>query len=232
MKKFKKISLFIGGIIIICVVSFFIYLNMGQYQATTEALNTYEANLITYDKYYEFNNNQEQGLIFYPGAKVDPLAYSYLSEVTNANIYLIRPFYNIAFFNSKIATQIMAEQEKEKTWYVAGHSLGGVVASNYAQNNNELIKGVILLGSYPQHKLIDNTIPYLSLYGTHDGVVGDYSEKEQLFDNNSTLLAITGGNHAQFGDYGLQKGDNNSLITKEEQHKFIVKQIEQFINNK
>ena len=34
---------------------------------------------------------------------------------------------------------------------------------------------------------------------------------------NTEFIKIEGGNHSQFGDYGLQKGDNKATITKKEQ---------------
>ncbi|MNP78228.1 hypothetical protein D3C76_1757890 [compost metagenome] len=34
---------------------------------------------------------------------------------------------------------------------------------------------------------------------------------------NTVYLSIEGGNHAQFGSYGKQKGDGEASITEEEQ---------------
>ena len=35
---------------------------------------------------------------------------------------------------------------------------------------------------------------------------------------NAKFVAIEGGNHAQFGSYGAQKGDGDATISENEQH--------------
>jgi len=41
---------------------------------------------------------------------------------------------------------------------------------------------------------------------------------------------IEGGNHAQFGNYGAQKGDGAASISAEEQQNFTADQIDIFID--
>jgi Alpha/beta hydrolase family len=40
---------------------------------------------------------------------------------------------------------------------------------------------------------------------------------------------IQGGNHSQFGDYGLQPGDNEATITRADQQKQVVDATAQFL---
>ena len=62
-------------------------------------------------------------------------------------------------------------------------------------------------------------IPVLSLYGTNDGVLDmtSYTLFKYNIKKNLTELVIEGGNHAQFGDYGQQRGDNEASISAQEQ---------------
>ena len=41
---------------------------------------------------------------------------------------------------------------------------------------------------------------------------------------------IEGGNHAQFGDYGLQKGDGQAGISREEQQEITARLIEEMVS--
>jgi len=60
----------------------------------------------------------------------------------------------------------------------------------------------------------------LTIYGSEDQVLDrskiTYSENVEV---------ILGGNHAQFGNYGLQKGDGTATITRDEQQDLTVQKI-------
>ena len=47
-------------------------------------------------------------------------------------------------------------------------------------------------------------------------------EKKSLMPNNTEYVMIEGGNHSQFGYYGLQSGDNVAKITREEQQSIVI----------
>ena len=44
-----------------------------------------------------------------------------------------------------------------------------------------------------------------------------YASGKQFWPENAMELVIPGGNHAQFGDYGLQHGDGTATISAEAQ---------------
>ena len=91
------------------------------------------------------------------------------------------------------------------------------MAANYAAEN-DVIEGLVLYGSYPQgDKLKDSDINVISIYGSKDGVADLEKVKNAILPKNSKLIEIEGGNHAGFGSYGPQKGDNEATITGEEQ---------------
>lgn len=167
------------------------------------------------------------GFIFYPGAKVDPYAYAYLSEV-DANVYIAKFPFEIAFLDIDVADEIIESNTQNSMWYIGGHSLGGVAASEYAKTNED-IADIIYLASYPAKDMSTDTIPTLAFFGTNDGLVTDYEEKIKLLPVNNTVVTINGGNHAYMGDYGSQDNDNEASITIEVQHAIIIEEINKFI---
>ena len=63
-----------------------------------------------------------------------------------------------------------------------------------------------------------------SIYGTLDGLATTEkiaASRPQL-PPTTEWVAIAGGNHAQFGWYGPQSGDNPATISREEQQRQIV----------
>ena len=128
------------------------------------------------------------------------------------------------FFDIEAIKKAKSKYEYEN-WFIGGHSLGGVVAAMNTEKEN--IKGLILLASYPTEKPNCKT---LSIYGSNDGVLN--IEKYQ--DSTKNLkqfieIVIEGGNHAYFGNYGEQKGDNKATISRNEQQDITVKEIMKFI---
>ena len=173
-------------------------------------------------------------LIFYPGAKVEYTAYlPLLMNLSNEGVdcFLVEMPFNLAFLGSDSADAIVNNSDYSyDKWYISGHSLGGVMASNYADNHEDSIDGVILLAAYPAEKL-DN-VSVLSIYGSNDNVLNkdSYDEAKDLMPNNFTEDVITGGNHAQFAFYGNQSGDGVATISSDSQINQTVKDILSFIN--
>lgn len=180
------------------------------------------------DKGYFFDGpGEEKALIFYPGAKVQTESYSrLLNQIAENGIdtFLIDMPGRIAFFGKNYADNIIKNYNYDK-WYIAGHSLGGVVASSYVSENYEKIDTLILLASYPTVKINDN-VKIISIYGDCDEVLSKekYEATKRFWsDNNDNIeKIILGGNHAQIGNYGKQKGDGDARITSEKEQDEIV----------
>ena len=70
------------------------------------------------------------GLVFIPGAKVDPAAYLWkLSGIvadSGATVVITEPTLNLAFFDTRPLSEFTADAPDVSEWYVGGHSLGGV----------------------------------------------------------------------------------------------------------
>lgn len=164
------------------------------------------------------------GLIFYPGGKVESSAYMplliQLSEKAITTVLVDMPA-NLAVFDIDAASDVLNENLDIDKWYIAGHSLGGAMASQYSEENYELFEGLILLGAYPVNEAPIDT---LAIYGTYDIMLD--LEKTATADE---VFEIIDGNHANFGDYGRQEGDGEALITRQEQQRQAVEKIEAFI---
>jgi hypothetical protein len=220
----KKKILIIISIFLILTTSFLVYyvndfykaVNIDNYMQSTDTVK-----VIKIDSGYWFDGpGNDTALIFYPGAKVETTAYAKLMNILSSegiDCFLIDMPFKLAFLGIDKATQII-NNYKYNYWCMAGHSLGGVAASEYVYNNPQKINSLILLGSYPTKKIDDN-VKFISIYGENDGVLNkkSYNDSKKYWSKNSYEKVIEGGNHANFGDYGEQKGDNKSTITSDEQ---------------
>ena len=59
----------------------------------------------------------------------------------------------------------------------------------------------------------------ITIYGSEDGVLNrkKVAEGAKYMPENHMEFVIQGGNHAQFGDYGEQKGGEKAAISAQEQ---------------
>ena len=85
----------------------------------------------------------------------------------------------------------------------------------------EEVEGLILLGAYIYGDYPDEKT--LTVYGSLNQSVEDH------IDYTENIVEIEGGNHAQFGNYGPQKGDLPAAISAEEQQEQTVAAIEEFL---
>jgi pimeloyl-ACP methyl ester carboxylesterase len=178
----------------------------------------------------------ETGLIFYPGGLVEPTAYApVLHEIAeNGVLVIITPMpLNLAILNTGAANAVIDDYPYISTWILAGHSLGGASAAIFAENNPTRIDAIAFWDSYPPNSadLSDNSIPVLSIFGTTNGVpnTDNFNDKRYLLPANTTFVGIEGASHAQFGDYGPQKGDVVASISLAEQHEQVAEIMLDFI---
>ncbi len=161
-------------------------------------------------------------IIFYPGAKVETEAYApilYLTAQLGYDCFLVDMPFHLAMFGMDRAENVMSDHPDYSHWYMAGHSLGGAMAGNYAAEHLDEFDGVIFLAAYPTKSLKKDGFTVLSIYGSEDGVLNrnHYKKSLSLMPENFKEIVIDGGNHGQFGDYGFQKGDGKAGISAEKQ---------------
>lgn len=171
----------------------------------------------------------DSAIIFYPGAKVEYIAYLplfYELAVRGVDCFLLKMPGNLAILDMDKADDIMKAYDYEG-WYLAGHSLGGAMAASYASGNLEKLKGIVLLAAYPTVSLQSDDFSVLSLYGSEDMVLNQekLAEGRTYMPEEYTEVEIIGGNHAWFGNYGEQEGDGQALITREEQQAQTIEAI-------
>ena len=226
----KKRYIFLIAILIAAVLFGFYYFNDYYHSEITDLSSSGN---VTVEKtahgLFVDGPGNETALIFYPGAKVEYTAYfNLMRNISSEGVdcYLVEMPLNFAFFGSDSADDII-ESTNYTHYVMAGHSLGGVVASQYATNHN--VSGLVLLSAYPTDNI---TIPVLSIYPSNDDVLNldTYNESKIHIKGIFEEYIIEGGNHAQFGNYGKQDGDGIASINSTVQQGQTAHYIIDFIN--
>ena len=169
------------------------------------------------------------GLIFYPGGKVEHTAYAPLLKACEVCALVQMPG-NLAVLDANAADGLREKHPEVTTWYLAGHSLGGAMAANYAVAHAEDFDGLILLAAYSTKDLTQTSLRVLSIYGSEDGVMNreSYEKDRTNLPADTTEIILEGGCHAQFGSYGPQDGDGTPTISGKEQIRQTVQAIVDF----
>lgn len=229
------------GVLGVLIIGFLIWANMS-YQPQSlakESLISNDLVEVNTDEFITFtpkNKKVTKGFIFYPGAKVEPESYAPLCKKIAESGYevaIVPMPLNLAVLGINKGEKIIEKYPNVESWAVGGHSLGGVMASNFAVKNN-MVDGVVFLASYPMSddlKKIGKDA--LSIWGSKDGVMNfkNLVESKEKLPLDTTYVEIEGGNHSQFGDYGKQNSDNDAIISEPKQLKITTDNIIKFINN-
>jgi len=176
------------------------------------------------------------GLVLYPGARVDPRAYAPAARALARNGYLViivpMPL-NLAFFRPSAAGDVIDAYPQIAHWAVGGHSLGGAMAARFAYQSPSIVDGLVLWASYPaaSDDLSDREIAVASIYATRDGLatLEKIDASRPLLPPDTVWVAIEGGNHAQFGWYGPQAGDDKATISRTEQQEQVIEATERLL---
>ncbi len=171
----------------------------------------------------------DAGLILYPGGRVDPRAYAPTAHAIAAEGYLVvivpMPL-NLAVFGSSRAAEVLAAFPEVERWALGGHSLGGAMAARFAHRRPSAVQGLVLWASYPSASddLSARELAVVSIYGTRDGLATEeeIAASRPFLPAETRWVAIVGGNHAQFGWYGPQSGDNPATISRQAQQQEVV----------
>lgn len=236
----KRISLALIALLIVATAAFVIWAE-NPLAAMPEAFAALESDadvLVTDTDWMVFtpaNAEPQTGVIIYPGGHVDPRAYVPLAkEIARAGYLVVLPPMplNLAFTGINVADEIMATNPTIEHWYVGGHSLGGSMAAEYVAANPNKVDGLFLWASYSAESTDLSAIPglrVLSIYGTEDGGAEEIRLSKERSPADTTWVEMQGGNHAQFGWYGIQPGDGVATITREEEQSLILEATLAFI---
>ena len=171
-------------------------------------------------------------LIFYPGGKVEATAYLPLLTTLAADgldCFLVKMPLDLAVFRTEAAAPIQKAYAYDR-WYIGGHSLGGACAALYAARHPDRLSGLVLLAAYAT-KPLDEGLSVLELHGSEDGVLNrkKLEEGRKYLPASARSEELPGGNHAQFGAYGPQKGDGAAAVSREQQTAWTAERIEGLI---
>lgn len=236
MTKTLRILLLVFGLLLIGAIAGFVIWAKMPARPMPEALSALQTNpevAVSSGEWLVFsptNTSQPStGLIIYPGGRVDYRAYAPTAHQIAAQGYFVviaRMPLNLAVFNPNVADRIIAAFPNVQHWAIGGHSLGGAMAANYAANHPGLLKGLVLWAAYPTSSddLSASGLKVTSIFGSQDGLatLDDIEASRQLLPEDTVWVQIEGGNHAQFGWYGDQAGDNPALISRSEQQNQVV----------
>ena len=238
MKIIKRIALGLVLVVALIVVGFVAWAEtpLGPSPEAITALQS-DANVtVTTDNFITFqpvNLKPSTAFIFYPGGRVDYRSYAApLRAIAEQGylVVLVPVRLNLAFFDINAAEPVFAAHPEITRWVVGGHSLGGVAASLFAGKHSE-VSGLVFWASYPaDDSLKDSDLRVLSIYGTKDMAgMSKFDETAILNPADTQYVVIDGGNHAQFGDYGAQPGDNEAAISRAEQQSQVVSAVVSFL---
>jgi pimeloyl-ACP methyl ester carboxylesterase len=178
---------------------------------------------------------QPAALLFFPGGLVEPTAYAPMARAVAEEgypVHLVKlPFRAAPLEAHQKAVfarirSLIAGSPAINRWIVGGHSRGGALAARFARDNADRIDGLLLVGtSHPRrfdlsHLKLDVT----KVYATNDGLASEAEVKEYArnLPEGTHWVRIEGGNHAQFGWYGFQLGDQKATISRSEQQRKLV----------
>ncbi|CAN5519561.1 hypothetical protein BH23ACT6_BH23ACT6_04810 [soil metagenome] len=166
----------LGGLISVVVLGSLVFLR--PFAATPEAIEamtgspevtvTDSAIRITLQPSADSDAAPSTGLIFQPGARVDPRAYVPLLRDVAAQGYLVvimkQPF-GIGFTALDAPSSVIEDHRDIDRWALAGHSLGGVAASSFTGENAADVDRLLLWASYPLGSLADTKLQVTSISG-------------------------------------------------------------------
>ncbi|MGN7761111.1 alpha/beta hydrolase [Paenibacillus sp. 22594] len=242
-KKITKRRVLLGILIILTAAGFWVWRYLTPYtpgiRAENALISAGGVSVKQNDNWISFEPSVTLGtaVIFYPGALVEAEAYAPLAKKIAAAghpFYIAKMPLNLAVIKSDAAEEIIRVHPK-LSFVLGGHSLGGVMASRFAAEHPDQLKGVYFLASYPDEKgsLKDTTLSVLSVLGTEDQVVDqdNYNKGRSYLPSNTVYYSVKGGNHAQFGSYGKQKGDGEATISEDEQQTLTARSVLDWLSN-
>ena len=235
MKKALKITtISLLSLLVVMILVLFIYTKdsyepLDEMMEEVALLDLEELEKIDdFDQISYFVNEPKKNIVILPGGKVKPQSYEYLAvqlALSGYDVTIVKTMFNLAILTPKYGARFIKDDIEN---VVIGHSLGGTVASMFSEGDDR-ISDLVFLASYPITDVSDKNV--LMMIGEFDLVLDNHKlqESENLLPENYISFEILGGNHAQFGWYGVQKDDCIAQITTKAQQDIILANILDFI---
>jgi hypothetical protein len=211
MTKLAKV-LFLGLLAIVIAAAGYLFWASNGVPASAKALAAMQGDqqlVVSDDSWISFSPRLpalETGIIFYPGAQVDPRGYAPLMRALASRGYLaviVRMPFNLAVLGIDRAEAVIAAYPGVEKWVIAGHSLGGVMAAQFVADHQGAISGLGLLAAYAATDISSRSLPVSSIYGSLDeaATAAEIEAAAHLLPATTRYIAIDGGDHYQFGDF-------------------------------
>ncbi|HWM89235.1 MAG TPA: alpha/beta hydrolase [Thermoanaerobaculia bacterium] len=180
-------------------------------------------------------NPRSAGLLFFPGALVDPEAYApFLRSIAEAGypVFLIKlPLRGFATEAAQAEAEAWAGKilSEEGRWIVGGHSKGGRFASHVASAIPAAVDHLLLIGTaHPRElDLSEQAFGVTKIVATRDGLASPDRLRASAHNlpDATRWVVIEGGNHSQFGHYGFQFGDRFAKISRADQQAQVLRAV-------
>lgn len=194
------------------------------------------------------------GFVYYPGGLVDPHVYlQWQDKLVTANpslkIITVKMPSNLAVFGIDNGIDVVKANPAISNWITGGHSLGGTMAAELVNKFPTDFKALIFIASYPASDILKTwNGAVLSVHASKDGlstvakiethkadlptakVMSGENNFELPLQSKTHYFEIMGGNHAQFGNYGVQAGDSTASISVSAQQDQLINVIQHFIS--
>jgi predicted esterase len=178
------------------------------------------------------------GLLFFPGALVEPEAYAPMARAIAGHghyVVIIRlPFRlapTMAYKQLVFETALETMASSPRKWAVGGHSRGGKIAAEFTAAYPDRVAGLALIATtHPRDVNISGLrpcVPVWRILGTRDPIASIRGARENaaMVPPHTRYLEIEGANHRQFGYYRYQLFDRRATISREEQHRRMIEGI-------
>lgn len=233
-KTIKWVGISIVSLVVVLLIALTIY-SSNPYTALPEmddAIALVDSLDVTY---YEDKDeirytvvNPLKNVIFIPGGLVTPDSYKYLAlniAIQGYDVVIAKAKFNLAIMTPRIGKEFISDTLEN---VVIGHSLGGITASSVF-GKNDSVDSIIFLGSYPIKDVSDKQVLFITAEFDLGMDPVALNDSLKYVNDYYTMVDITGGNHAQFGWYGPQKGDGEATISTIDQQNLVVETIIDFI---
>lgn len=165
------------------------------------------------------------GLVFVPGARVDPRSYAHilrpLAEAGYLVVVLKEPL-GLSVLDPGHPERAMRAHPEIAQWVVGGHSLGAVTAASFADAtpvvDGARVAGLVLWASYPARRLDRADLAITSVAAELDGLstTAKVDAAKTKLPPDTTYVVVPGAVHSWFGDYGAQPGDGTPTGNREQ----------------
>jgi hypothetical protein len=223
----RRAAVILGALLLVLVAvgAWYVQPQANLAQASSATASTSQVVVSQDQGWLEFRPTDAQpttGFIFYPGGKVEPVAYARSAQAIAEAGYLVvivpMPL-NLAVLGANKANDVIGAYPDIDHWTIGGHSLGGAMAGQYARCD-ERIEGLALWAAFPNGDVSGRAdMAALSIWGSLDAGAerfGSDATKATL-PPDTRFVVMEGGNHEQMGDYTGQPNDPPATITRDDQ---------------